>query len=157
MEGWKLFGGKEIKDVGKYVKDFVKENPEVELAIGTDARRHKHKTVYASAICFRFPSKGVHIIYRKEKIPYNRDKTWEQQLFPKLWKEVEMSKELADYLKEQVPNVNFEVHLDLNPDEVRKSNIAHDSGVGYILGSGYDVKTKSDSWAATYAADLISR
>jgi predicted RNase H-related nuclease YkuK (DUF458 family) len=50
----------------------------------------------------------------------------------------------------------FEIHLDLNPNPLHKSNVAVKEATGYVLGC-FDMKPilKPDGFAATYAADRL--
>jgi predicted RNase H-related nuclease YkuK (DUF458 family) len=47
--------------------------------------------------------------------------------------------------------------LDLNPSQMFKSSMVHDTGVGVLKGNGFRVRTKPDSWVASCAADLLCR
>ena len=175
MEGFKLFGGKQIPDLGVYVKDYILKHPEVEIYIGTDSKNKRKHTTFASVVCFLHPSKGVHIIFKRtrvKKIKRNRSdyvevkdssdaafikKYWKSTLFPRMWAEVQDSAELALYLKDYVLNREIIVDLDLNPDKLHESNIAHDSGMGYMTSLGFKTRSKPDSWASSSAADLLCR
>jgi predicted RNase H-related nuclease YkuK (DUF458 family) len=152
---FRLFGGDELKDVGLYVKDYLRNNPEVKVFIGTDSRQYRNYTKYVTVIGLLKPRKGVHIIFKRENISKIRD------IFSRLWNEVEYSRDIADYI-ESVVNEKSEkkivtVHLDINFNKETKSSIVHDSAVGYLKGLGYNVETKPDSWAASKAADMLCK
>ena len=50
MEGFKLFGGSQIEDVGKYVLDYVTKYPETMVFIGTDSTQLRKITLYATSL-----------------------------------------------------------------------------------------------------------
>lgn len=58
-----------VTDVFDYVKKMKEENPDCVIHIGCDSQNFRDKTTYVTAIVFRFPGHGAHVIYRKEKIP----------------------------------------------------------------------------------------
>lgn len=158
MEDFKLFGGQEIKDLGEYLKQYYDKYPDIQVFIGTDSSQHGRVTKYATAIGLLRPGKGVHVVYRKFSIPRQRD------MFTRLWNEVEYTLEvanqvhdlMADYYKhdenEKIPTL----HLDFNKSPKYKSNIVHDSSVGYLKGFGYKtVFTKPEAWVASYVGDYL--
>lgn len=152
---FRLFGGDELQDVGIYVKDYLNRNSDIKIFVGTDSKQYKNYTKYVTVVGLLKPQKGVHIVYKRENIRKIKD------IFSRLWNEVEYSRELADYI-ESVVNIKSDkkmitVHLDINIDKKAKSNIVHDSAVGYIKGLGYDVETKPNSWAASKAADMLCK
>ena len=92
MEGFKLFGGSQIEDVGKYVLDYVTKYPETMVFIGTDSTQLRKITLYATAIMLYHPGRGAHIVFKRDRVPKIKD------LFTRLWKEVEIVKEVAEYI-----------------------------------------------------------
>ena len=149
---WKKFGGNEIINLVEYIDEYITANPEVIVYIGTDSANISNKSKYASVICFRFPGKGVHVIFCRSTVPKVND------MMQRLMKEVEISiniaEDLSDVLKKH--NKSPEIHVDLNPDPTCGSNVAHDAGIGYVKGMQYTVKSKNDAWASSSAADLIA-
>lgn len=153
MNNFRLFGGKEIKNASDYVRDYIKKFPETKIIVGTDSEQYKTYTNYVTVIGMMRPRKGVHIIYKTEKLGKIKD------IFTRLWNEVECSRLVADSLEETI-NTNPEkkmvtVHIDINNKKNEKSNIVHDSAVGYLKGLGYPVEAKPDGWVATKAADWL--
>ena len=187
MEGFKLFGGTQIPDVGQYVLDYVTKYPDTMVFIGTDSTQLRKQTLYATAIMLYHPGAGAHIIYKRYRLPKIKD------LFNRLWNEVEYTKTVAEYidvtlrgnytflwnkdtlreyknmlrmpndieLKEANMKLQFErlvfTDLDFNPSENHKSNVVHDAAVGTLKGLGFRVRTKPTAWAATCAADLVCK
>lgn len=180
MKDYKKFGGEILDDLGEYCRKYIKENPEVVVHIGCDSRQLRKKTLYAIVVCFQHPGHGVHVVFKRVKVPKIRD------MFTRLWNEAEYSRDLGDYLEtelrghytrremeadkllgqEIISEMKLvDVHLDYNPSKARgKSNVVFESAVGLIKGCGYRVRTKQDpesdipnAWAATCAADLLCK
>jgi predicted RNase H-related nuclease YkuK (DUF458 family) len=158
MKDFKLFGGKEIDDLGVYLKEYYAQYPDIEIYIGTDSAQHGKITKYATAISLLHPGKGVHVIYRRTTIKRERD------MFTRLWNEVEYTREVGEYVEETMKDVYErkdsnkkipQLHLDFNKQAKYKSHVVHDLSVGYLKGFGFDVKTKPDSWTATFCADHL--
>jgi len=104
------------------------------------------------------PGKGVHVVYKKVSLRRIRD------LFTRLWTEVEYTREVAEYVHDSMNGImeskNNDIkipilHLDLNKSAKYKSNVVHDTAIGYLKGLGFEVHSKSDSWAATFCADML--
>jgi len=156
MKGFKLFGGEEIDDLGNYIREYYAQYPEIQIHVGTDSYQNGKSTKYATAISFLRPGKGTHVIYRRVSIKRERD------MFTRLWNEVEYTREVADFVHESLNDIydnrNKKIpvlHLDFNKQPKYKSYIVHDLSVGYLRGFGYDVKSKPDSWCASFCADML--
>jgi len=147
-----LSNGREIENLKKYITDYMKNNPEVDIYIGTDSQRKKRRKVsYVTTICFRHPGDGVHIINHREFGKFTKD------LFSKLWKEVELTVQTIDLIKDYIDQNKLTIDLDLNSLKKWESNIAHDAAKGYITGLGYTVRTKPDGWAASRASNHLTK
>ena len=96
MKNFKLFGGHIIDDVGQYSRDYLEgidaSNDEVLIYVGTDSKQLRKDTMYATVIAFYHVFRGAHIIYKRKRVPKVRD------IFQRLYKEVEMTKEVAEYM-----------------------------------------------------------
>lgn len=170
MEKFKQFGGFLIDDVRQYVKEYIAKHPEVEIYVGSDSMNHRKATTFVTVVCFVHPGHGGHIVFRRyntqrikaRKQDYDRAKAetentkfWKETLFPRMWREVQDSADIALALKDVVGNKTITVDLDLNPDEKHQSNVAHDAGVGYIKSLGFKCRTKPEAFAASCAADFL--
>jgi len=143
-----------VGDLAEYVKKFYKDNPGCTIGIGSDSIQHKKWTIYAVMIALFYPKiggtgRGAHLIYLKKKF------TTRFSLWTRLWNEVEMSIDVAKYLKNNINLENIEVHIDINPDEEYKSNMAFQASIGYIKSLEFIPVAKPNSWVATCAADMI--
>lgn len=72
------------------------------------------------------------------------------RLMNEVFKVSEMYLKLADVLSDRY----CEIHLDLNPSELHKSNAVMQQAIGYIRGTCNIIPfVKPKAWAASYAAD----
>jgi predicted RNase H-related nuclease YkuK (DUF458 family) len=110
MENFKLFGGNIIENLGQYARDYIKNSGEdhsqIIIYVGTDSKQLRHSTLYATAIAFYHVGRGAHIIFRRTNIVKVRD------IFTRLYNEVEMTLEVAEYL-----NKELEGHYDFKWNE----------------------------------------
>jgi predicted RNase H-related nuclease YkuK (DUF458 family) len=157
MEGFKLFNGDSIENLADYLKEYYAQYPDLEVFVGTDSAQHGKVTKYATAISLLRPGKGVHVIYRKISINRERD------MFTRLWNEVEHTREVGEYVNDVFQefydhNIDGKIptlHLDFNKQPKYKSYVVHDLSVGYLTAFGFKVKTKPESWCATFCADNL--
>lgn len=148
MKKFKFYNGQFIDNLDKYIETYLKKYPDIEIYIGTDSV-DRGKSIYVTTICFRHPYNGAHVIYKKEIEPKSKN------LFTKLWKEVEKTNEVAKFVKPIIGNKILILDLDLNSLKQYASSIAHDSAKGYLIGLGYNVRTKPQAYAAIAADHLL--
>ena len=170
MKNFKLFGGKQIDDLGEYLRNYYKLNPRVKIFVGTDSLQNGKFTKYVTTVNMLHPehldengnfhySAGVHIVYRRDNVKRIRD------IYSRLWRETELTFEVASYVHDalkdvwtQPLNINEKipiVHLDFSAQPKFKSHQVHDVSVGYIKGQGFLCDVKPKAWAATYASDWL--
>ncbi len=124
----------------------LKNSPFSQIHIGSDSQNIGKKTIYVTAIAYRFGSRGVHYIISK-KSEMIIDDIWKR-----LWKEAEMSIEVAEWLSNQI-NVKIEIDMDYNSDEKFISNKLISAAKGWANSLGYKVNVKPNNQIATKAAD----
>ncbi|MBR99087.1 MAG: hypothetical protein CMC57_03855 [Flavobacteriaceae bacterium] len=124
----------------------LKNSPFSQIHIGSDSQNVGKKTIYVTAIAYRFGSRGVHYIISK-KSEMIIDDIWKR-----LWKEAEMSIEVAEWLSNQI-NVKIEIDMDYNSDEKFISNKLISAAKGWANSLGYKVNVKPNNQIATKAAD----
>lgn len=157
MEGFKLINGDSIENLADYLKEYYVQHPDLEVFIGTDSAQHGKVTKYATAISLLRPGKGVHVIYRKISITRERD------MFTRLWNEVEHTREVGEYVNDvfqefydhKIEGKIPTLHLDFNKQPKYKSYVVHDLSIGYLTSFGFKVKSKSESWCASFCADHL--
>ena len=164
MKDFKKFGGAYIDDLGEYMREYIKEHGNtgggIRIYVGCDSEHSKNKTRYATVVLIYHIGAGAHYIFKTENVTRVRD------MYMKLWGEVERAFALGEYLEKELEGAYkridpkeklIDIDLDLNPNPRWKSNIAYDSGVGFIKAHGYRVRSKPTAWAASCAADLVCR
>jgi len=120
------------------------------IYIGTDSQYSAGKCVFASVI-------GMHI--RELKIGNyffikKKELNWAyKDLRTKINKEIQMSIDIATYLREKYTSANIEIHADVGTKEKNATNKLVDSIRGWVIGMGYIFKCKPNSWASTSVAD----
>jgi len=116
------------------VNKFQKKWDDLKIYVGTDSQNRRYSTDYVACICYRYSDRGAHFIYTREKVtPRIRDR------WTRLWKEVEISVEVAIQLRDSGVNV-FRVDLDFNELEIARSSDMVKAARGYVIGMGLTVK-----------------
>ena len=133
----------------KYTLNIIKKYPDVKIHVGTDSHSINDNTRYITAIAYRFNQSGVHYIYSKSNFPKIIDK-WER-----LWKETELSIEIAQILDNK--EINLEIDMDYNSDEKYYSNKLVSVAKGWVNSLGFKVNIKPFNQIATSAADYHSK
>ena len=136
----------EIIDPLSHTLKVLKNSPYSQIHIGSDSQNVGKKTKYVTAIAYRFGSRGVHYIISK------KDEIIIDDIWKRLWKEAEMSIEVAEWLSNQI-NVKIEIDMDYNNDEKFISNKLISAAKGWANSLGYKVNVKPNSQIATRAAD----
>ena len=136
----------EIIDPLSHTLKVLKNSPYSQIHIGSDSQNVGKKTKYVTAIAYRFGSRGVHYIISK------KDEIIIDDIWKRLWKEAEMSIEVAEWLSNQI-NVKIEIDMDYNNDEKFISNKFISAAKGWANSLGYKVNVKPHNQIATKAAD----
>jgi len=152
MDYFKTTNGVLINDINSYINSYLKLHTDSTIYIGTDCKRKKDKYIYATTICLDTNGNGVHYVYRKKYVDVNDV----HDIFSKLWREVELSVETS-YELSNIDKTKITIDLDYNKLRNKKSNIVYDSAIGLVAGLGLRYRTKPNAWAASCAADYISR
>ena len=147
---FKTVDNREKVDIIKHTLEVLKKCPYAEIHIGTDSQNNGDKTTYSTVIAYKYATRGVHYIVNIQKVPKIKDK-WER-----LWKEVEKTIDIANYLVENL-SVKIELDFDLNIDEKYFSNKLVQAASGWGTSMGYKINLKPDNQIATKAADYHCR
>jgi len=145
MRLFKNIKGERIDPVEHTLK-ILRDYPTVKIHIGSDSQNIGKKTKYATVIAYRYGSRGVHYILSKKNELLIKD------MWTRLWKEAEMSIDIAQWLTHQV-SVRVEIDMDYNSDENFKSNKLISATKGWANSLGYKVNVKPNNQIATKAAD----
>ncbi len=145
MRLFKNIKGERIDPVEHTLK-ILRDYPTVKIHIGSDSQNIGKKTKYATVIAYRYGSRGVHYILSKKTEILIKD------MWTRLWKEAEMSIDIAQWLTNQV-SVRVEIDMDYNSDENFKSSKLISATKGWANSLGYKVNVKPNNQIATKAAD----
>lgn len=145
MRLFKNIKGERIDPIAHTLK-ILKDYPNVQIHIGSDSQNVGKKTRYATVIAYRYGSRGVHYILSKKNEALLKD------MWSRLWKEAEMSIDVAEWLTNQI-SVRVEIDMDYNSDENFKSNKLISATKGWANSLGYKVNVKPNNQIATKAAD----
>jgi len=133
-----------------YISERLHKYPDTKIYVGTDSQDYGRWTHYATVVAFRRSAKGVHFVYTKDKIQTGRDH------WSRLWREVEMTVDLAEFIKESLPFLKIEhLEIDFNGTKNTLSNRLVKSARGWCEGMGYSVLVKPDEQVACKAADWL--
>lgn len=148
-KGRLTFEGVVDEIVGMMEKD---QQSEFEVVVGTDSHASSgdHEIDFVSAIVIHRVGKGGRYFWKRET---------EEGIYTlrdKIYKEAFLSFDLAKELMQQLEEVtlldyNLEIHVDVGQRGKTKEII--DEVVGMIIGSGFEVRTKPDSYGASTVAD----
>lgn len=150
------------EDEIEYIKSFINKHEHCKVYLGSDSQRVKKKKVkFATVVIIHYIDEHgqghgakvfsdiqyEYITDAKLSRPYNR-----------MMKEVQLITELYESLEEVLIEREFEIHIDVNPEEGTGSNVAYHSAKGMIHSIvGMEPICKPHSWAASCAADKYSK
>ena len=125
------------------------------LVIGTDSQTKKKngrsEIDFVTAIVIHRIGHGARYFWkreRKEKIPVLRDKIYTETLIS-----LNIAQEIVPELREAISPAKYdlEIHIDVGPLGPTREMIKE--VVGMVNGSGFEARTKPDSWGASTVAD----
>ena len=145
---WRTLSGQKVPDINAWIFDNTQDGQEVH--IGTDSLSLGRFTQFVTVVVIHTPMKGGRVAYSREVVP--RMTSLRERLLKEVWKSVEVGIALNPTL----PG-NLNIHVDANPKEKYASNKYVQELVGLVMGQGFRVILKPDSWAACHTADWIVR
>jgi hypothetical protein len=75
-----------------------------------------------------------------------------------MMREVMLVTELYTLLEDILIERDFEIHIDVNPNEGEGSNVAYGAAKGMVWGIvGVEPVCKPDAWAASHCADRFTK
>lgn len=151
MYKFKKVSGEFVVDIVKHTLNVLQQEPGTTVHIGTDSQNVGSNSIYSIVIAYRFETRGVHYISHTFKISKILDQ------WTRLWKEAELSIEVAQWLSEKIPWIKIEIDLDYNSDSNYFSSKLVSSAGGWASSLGYKINIKPNSQIATKAADHTCR
>jgi hypothetical protein len=144
---WRSLSGKPIPDLIAAVQEILRGDRDV-LHVGSDSQHYGHATHFVTVVAVVDPGQGGRVLYRRISIPRA------QSLAHKLFREAELSIDAALALSRSFAH-DIVVHVDANEDLRHMSSQYVRSLAGMVLGYGFQVRVKPNSWAATHVADSL--
>lgn len=137
-------------DLERYVLEYQKTHPGVEVMVGCDSQNRRYRTSYAVVVALYNPGKGAHVVFRRWTT--DKEKVKDIRLLNEAWNSIET----AEALKTAGISVKY-IDLDLNPNPKFGSHSAFKQAVGMVEGMGYEVRFKTLGPLVTTMADAIAR
>lgn len=145
-----------------HCNEVITKNPLTSLLIATDSQNSKSKknktqkqrkplSKYSTVVVFRYENKGAHYIYLDSNFPKITD------LFKRLFKECELSLEIAEYITQNTIFKIEAIELDYNNIKLTKSTPLIAATKGWVESLGYKAILKSGEMIASKAADKCCR
>jgi len=128
------------------------ERSEYEIVVGTDshAPSGSHEIDFVSAIVVHRVGKGGRYFWKR--VSEDGIYTLRDKIYKEAFLSFELAKKLMEKLEEEtLLDFNLEIHVDVGQHGKTKELI--DEVVGMIIGSGFEVRTKPDSYGASTVAD----
>jgi len=146
--------------IDKAREAILASSEESSIYIGCDSIRFKrnglwHARYSTVIIVHRDSNKGCQLFHEEQVMQdYSKDKSPKQRLLNEVMFAVNAALEVMDAVGDR----HIEVHLDLNPNPMHKSNVAVKEALGYVRGNlGMEAKIKPHAFAAMHAADHLVR
>lgn len=145
---WKEVNAKDVtsEDLIEIMTDYAKLG--LTLFVGADSMLYNGHCIFSCIVAVHSNDLNIaNYYFQKQKIYDNSFKKLEN----KILKEIEFSIEAASFLRNNIPNANIEVHVDIG--DTRKNATRHlvDTAKGWVKGMGFQVKIKPNSWASSVA------
>lgn len=95
---FKRFGGEYITDIVEYIKDYIKNDPNVTITVGCDSIQKRKRTIYACTIMMYNTDikNGAHVVFFRENHLKIRDN------HERLHKEAQYVHDIAAYLDKEL-------------------------------------------------------
>lgn len=151
MEKYFRLESGEIVNVLDHCREILSKYPDAQILVGCDSQNTKIFTKYSVAIVFRYGNTGAHFIYQNIKVSKIRD------LFNRLFKECELSLEIARYISENTAYKIAGIELDFNDFKKTKSTPLISATKGWCESLGFKAILKSGEMIACKAADRMCR
>ena len=144
---WRSLSGKPIPDIVEAVQALLRGDDEV-IHVGTDSQHCGTTTNFVTVVAVVDPGCGGRVFYQRHQTPRA------QSLAHKLFREAELSLASALVLSHYVAH-DIVVHVDANEDLKHLSSQYVRALAGMVVGHGFQVRVKPDSWCATHVADSL--
>lgn len=146
---WKTLSGKPVQNIVDAVTSLLRRD-DCAVHVGTDSQEYGHHTKFVTVVAVVNPGHGGRLFYRRERAGST------PSLAHRLFREAELSIATALQLDRHIAH-DLLVHVDANEDERHSSSKYVRALAGMVIGHGFQVRVKPDSWCATHVADHLVR
>ena len=148
---FKILETNERVEILDYILEKLKIESSLKIYVGTDSQNYGGFTHYATCVVLRYNKRGANVLYQTLKVPRIRDH------WTRLWKEADLSLELALGLREISPIHIEAIELDYNTTKITESYKLVSAAKGYCESMGFKVLLKPEELIAVKAADRQCR
>jgi predicted RNase H-related nuclease YkuK (DUF458 family) len=155
MRNFKRLSDRKNVNLETYLKDYFQKYPSTKIYISSDSQAVQNRIVWATVVILYNRNLGGHVLYSKQ---HDMRTVYGKQCgrdYMKLYKETELTLELASYLRDDLGYEIDQIGLDYNTDEKYFSNKLLTDTIGWIKSLGYNVVGKPNPFVAV--SDKISR
>jgi len=147
------YGALELPQIREKILQFLAADPkkQYQLVVGTDSQTHNGEGVdFVTAIVVH--RSGVGGIYFWKRVVNKKHYVLRQRMYEEATMSLDMAETILNLLKNDgITKYDVEIHVDIG--QVGDTREMIQEIVGMVRGSGYRVKTKPDSYAASKVAD----
>jgi len=144
---WRSLSGTPIPNLPKAVLGLLNGTEQV-VHVGTDSQHAGYHTNYVTVVAIIDPGQGGRVFYQRARVPRI------PSLAHRLFQEAELSIAIALELNGHVAH-DIVVHVDANEDLRHRSSKYVRALSGMVIGHGFQVRVKPNSWCATHVADYL--
>lgn len=144
------------------IKSFIKLHQHCKVYLGADSQRlRKKKVKFATVVVVHYIDENGQGKGAKVFSDINIEKVEDAKLsrpFNRMMRETTLITELYEQLEDVLIERDFEIHIDVSPDETAGSNVAYGACKGMIYGMiGVEPVTKPHAWCASTCADKYTK
>lgn len=147
------FGEVELSGVRTHIIDFLSKDPVgvYQIIVGTDSQPHNGSGVdFVTAIVVHRVGHGG--IYFWKRLVNKKPYVLRQRMYEEATMSLAMAEEVVELLRDDgITKYDIEIHVDIGSGGPTREMISEI--IGMIRGSGFPVKMKPDSYAASKVAD----
>lgn len=146
------YGDLSLMQVRERISEFMKEEkgPQYQVIIGTDSQQHNGSTDFVTAIVIHRIGHGG--IYFWSRTIDQKKRVLKQRIFEEAAQSLTVAQGLMEEFKKNgILKLDFTIHVDVGQRGPTREILSE--VVAMIRSSGFDVKTKPDSYGASKVAD----
>lgn len=147
----------QIKELTQEIASFMSAEPNryYELIIGSDSQVHHvrdhFECAFVTAIVVHRVGSGAKYFWSKESIM--RKPGLREKIYTETYRSLETANVLVPSLRDKIEKFHYELEIHVDVGNVGPTRELIREIVGMVVGNGFRVKTKPESWAASSVAD----